>query len=80
MPLSMLEKLGGVKIHQEQMNLMVDGMVKAPYAIVEDVMVKMDKFIFSVGFVILDNKEDPFSKLQGPSSSVSRHFSEIKVI
>jgi hypothetical protein len=59
MPLSMLKKVVGVKVHQEQMNLILaDGMVKAPHAIIKDVTVKIDKFIFSVGFVILDNKED----------------------
>ncbi|XP_068486294.1 uncharacterized protein [Phaseolus vulgaris] len=36
----------------------VDETVKYPYGVVEDVLVKVDKFIFHVDFVIMDMKED----------------------
>jgi len=32
--------------------------VKHPYGVAEDVLMKVDKFMFSVDFVILDMKED----------------------
>jgi len=37
---------------------LVDKSIKYPYGVVEDVLVKVDKFIFPVDFVIVDMKED----------------------
>jgi len=37
---------------------LADETVKYPYGVVEDVLVKVDKFIFHVDFVIMDMKED----------------------
>ena len=36
----------------------VDHSVKRPYGVVEDVLVKIDKFVFPVDFVILEMPED----------------------
>lgn len=35
-----------------------DPSVKRPYGIVEDVLVKIDKFVFPIDFVILEMPED----------------------
>jgi len=37
---------------------LADKTVKHPYGVVEDVLMKVDKFLFSVDFVILDMKEN----------------------
>ena len=37
---------------------LADRTMKYPYGVVEDVLMKVDKFILTVDFVILDMKED----------------------
>lgn len=37
---------------------LADRSIKYPYGIIEDVLVKVDKFIFPVDFVMLDMEED----------------------
>lgn len=59
MPLSIFKRLGIGQIKNTMMTLhFADRSVKHPYGIVEDVLVKIDKFIFPVDFVVLDMEED----------------------
>ena len=59
MPLSMLKRMGGGKVKPTRMSLtLADLSVKYSYGILEDVLVKVDKFMFSADFVILDMEED----------------------
>jgi len=49
MPLSMLKKIGEVEILPTKMTLqLADKSIKHPYGIVEDLLVKVDKFIFQL--------------------------------
>jgi len=58
-PLKMLKKIGDLKIKPTKMTLpLVDRETKCLYGLVEDVLVKVDEFIFPVDFVIMDMKED----------------------
>jgi len=58
-PLAMPKKIGDLKIKPTKMTLqLADRVTKYPYGVVEDVLVKVDKFIFPVDFVIMDLKED----------------------
>ncbi|XP_050878075.1 uncharacterized protein LOC127081891 [Lathyrus oleraceus] len=59
MPLSIYKKLGIWFMQDTWMTLQFsDHSVKKPYGIVEDVLVKIDKFVFLVDFVILKIPED----------------------
>ncbi|XP_050878163.1 uncharacterized protein LOC127081982 [Lathyrus oleraceus] len=59
MPLSIYKKLGIGVVQDTRMTLQfADHSVKKPYGIVEDVLVKIDKFVFLVDFVILEMPED----------------------
>ncbi|XP_068480948.1 uncharacterized protein [Phaseolus vulgaris] len=59
MPLSMLKKIGDVEILPTRMTLqLADRSIKYPHGIVEDLLVKVDKFYFPVDFVIMDIEED----------------------
>ncbi|XP_050875070.1 uncharacterized protein LOC127078680 [Lathyrus oleraceus] len=59
MPLSIYKKLGIGTIQDTQMTLQfTDRSVRRPNGIVEDVLVKIDKFVFPVDFVILEMPED----------------------
>lgn len=59
MPLSIYKKLGLGTIQDTRMTLQfVDRSVRRPYGIVEDVLVKIHKFIFPFDFVILEMPED----------------------
>ncbi|XP_058745816.1 uncharacterized protein LOC131618655 [Vicia villosa] len=59
MPLSIYKRLGIGNIQNTRMTLQfADHSVKRPYGIVEDVLVKIDKFMFLVDFVILEMPED----------------------
>jgi len=58
-PLAMLKKIGDLEVQPTKMSLrLADRSIKYPYGVVEDVLVKVDKFIFPVDFVIMDMKED----------------------
>jgi len=58
-PLSMLKKIGDVEVRLTRMTLqLVDISIKYPYWIVEDLIVKVDKFLFPVDFVVMDMEED----------------------
>ncbi|CAJ2645795.1 unnamed protein product [Trifolium pratense] len=59
MPLSIYKKLGIGKINNTRMTLeFADHSIKHPYGIVEDVLMKVDKLIFPVDFVVLEMPED----------------------
>ncbi|XP_050889340.1 uncharacterized protein LOC127094562 [Lathyrus oleraceus] len=59
MSLSIYKRLGIGKVQDTIMTLQFgDHFVKRPYGVVEDVLVKIDKFVFPVDFVILEMSED----------------------
>ncbi|XP_050916307.1 uncharacterized protein LOC127131427 [Lathyrus oleraceus] len=59
MPLSIYKRLGIGKVQDTKMTLQfADHSVKRPYGVVEDVLVKIAKFVFSVDFVILEMPKD----------------------
>ncbi|XP_058733163.1 uncharacterized protein LOC131604756 [Vicia villosa] len=59
MPFSIYKRLGIGKVQDTRMMLQfADQLVKRPYGVVEDVLVKIDKFVFPVDFVILEMPED----------------------
>ncbi|XP_050897287.1 uncharacterized protein LOC127104123 [Lathyrus oleraceus] len=59
MPLSIYKKFGMRDVQDTRMTLQfTDHSVKKPYGIVEDVLVKIDKFVFLVDFIILEIQED----------------------
>ncbi|XP_027335274.1 uncharacterized protein LOC113849518 [Abrus precatorius] len=58
-PLSMLKKIRDVEVRPTRMTLkLTDRSVKLPHGIVEDMIVKVDKFMFPVDFVVMDIEED----------------------
>ncbi|XP_057444140.1 uncharacterized protein LOC130736318 [Lotus japonicus] len=58
-PLSMSKRLNLGEVTPTMISLqMADRSLKTPYGIIEDVGVKVDKFVFPVDFVILDMEED----------------------
>ncbi|XP_020207892.1 uncharacterized protein LOC109792853 [Cajanus cajan] len=59
MPLSMLQRIGDVEVKPTKMTLqLADRSIKYPHGIVEDLLVKVDKFFFPVDFVVMDMEED----------------------
>ena len=59
MSLSMFRKLGLGEVKPTTISLqMVDRSLTFPRRIIEDVLVKVDKFIFPVDFMVLDMEED----------------------
>jgi len=58
-PLSMLKRIGKVEVRPTRMTLqLVDRSIKHSYSIFEDLLVKVDKFLFPVDFVVMDIEED----------------------
>ena len=58
-PCSILKKLGITNLEPSNITLhLVDHSVIYPRGVIEDVLVKVDKFIFSADFVILDMEAD----------------------
>ncbi|XP_022871918.1 uncharacterized protein LOC111391016 [Olea europaea var. sylvestris] len=59
MPISVFKKLGLGKVNPTTLTLqLADRSITYPRGIIEYVLVKVDKFIFSVNFVVLDMEED----------------------
>jgi hypothetical protein len=55
----MIERIGGLEIRGTRMTLqLADKSIKRPTGIAEDVLVKVDKFIFPIDFVVMDIEED----------------------
>ena len=58
-PLSMLRKIGEIDVRPTRMTLqLADRSIKHPYGVVEDLLVKVDKFLFPIDFVVMDIEED----------------------
>ena len=58
-PLSMIKRIREVEIRPTRMVLqLADRTIKHPYAIIEDVLVKVEKFLFLVDFVVMDMDKD----------------------
>ena len=59
MPLSIMYKLGLEEPKATNVSLqLADRSITYPKGIIEDVLVKVDKFIFFVDFIVLDMKEN----------------------
>ncbi|XP_047175601.1 uncharacterized protein LOC124843026 [Vigna umbellata] len=59
MSLSMFEKIKGLELKPTRMTLQIaDRSLKYPYGVAEDVLMKVDKFLFPVDFVIMEMEED----------------------
>ncbi|XP_020235005.1 uncharacterized protein LOC109814900 [Cajanus cajan] len=59
MPLSMLQRIGEVEVRPIRMTLqLANRSIKYPHGVVEDLLVKVDKFWFPVDFVVMDMEED----------------------
>ncbi|KAI3771178.1 hypothetical protein L6452_02337 [Arctium lappa] len=59
MPLSIFRRLGLGEVQPTNITLqLADRSIKYPYGLIEDVLVKVDKFYFPVDFVVLDMDED----------------------
>ncbi|KAK5802387.1 hypothetical protein PVK06_029977 [Gossypium arboreum] len=59
MPYKMFKQLGLGKPKQTRMSIqLADKTIRFPRGIIEDVLVKIDKFIFPVDFIVLDIEED----------------------
>ncbi|KAK5802705.1 hypothetical protein PVK06_030322 [Gossypium arboreum] len=59
MPNKMFKQLGLGKPKQTRMSIqLADKTIRFPRDIIEDVLVKIDKFIFPIDFVVLDMEED----------------------
>ena len=58
-PLSMLRRIKEVEVRPTCITLQLVGRsIKRPYGIVEDLLVKVDKFLFLIDFVVMDIEED----------------------
>ncbi|KAK5836215.1 hypothetical protein PVK06_011977 [Gossypium arboreum] len=59
MPYKMFKQLGLEKPKQTRMSIqLADKTIRFPMGIIEDVLVKIDKFIFPVDFIVLDIEQD----------------------
>lgn len=59
MPLAIFKRLGIGEVKPTIISLqLVDSLVKYPFGIVEDLLIKIDKFIFLADFVVPDIEED----------------------
>jgi len=55
----MLKRIGDLEAKSTRATLkLADRSINYSYGVVEDVLVKMDKFIFPVDFVVMDIEED----------------------
>ncbi|XP_019433474.1 PREDICTED: uncharacterized protein LOC109340280 [Lupinus angustifolius] len=59
MPLSMMKRIGGIQLKPARMSLqLADRSIKYPEGVVEDILVKVDKFLIPVDFAVIDISED----------------------
>ncbi|XP_052729898.1 uncharacterized protein LOC108327226 [Vigna angularis] len=59
MPFSLFEKIGELELKPTRMSLqLADRSIKYPLGVVEDVLVRVDKFVFPVDFVIMEMEAD----------------------
>ncbi|CAJ2677728.1 unnamed protein product [Trifolium pratense] len=58
-PLSVIKRVGGLDITRTRMTLqLADKSITHPSGMAEDVLVKVDKFMFPIDFVVMDIEED----------------------
>src|ERR1044072_4140426 len=58
-PLSIVKRLGNVRMESTRMALqLADKSTISLYGVVKDMVVKVDKYLFPVDFVVIDMKED----------------------
>ncbi|XP_045810252.1 uncharacterized protein LOC123904661 [Trifolium pratense] len=58
-PLSVIQRVGGLDITRTRMTLqLADKSITRPSGMAEDVLVKVDKFMFPIDFVVMDIEED----------------------
>ncbi|XP_058741531.1 uncharacterized protein LOC131613911 [Vicia villosa] len=58
-PLSIIKRLGNIEMKSTRMTLqLADKSTTSPYGVAQDILVKMDKFLFPVDFVVVDMEED----------------------
>ncbi|CAJ2661335.1 unnamed protein product [Trifolium pratense] len=58
-PLSVIKRVGGLDITRTRMTLqLADKSITRPSGMAEDVLVKVDKFMFPIDFVVMDIEED----------------------
>ncbi|XP_068461880.1 uncharacterized protein [Phaseolus vulgaris] len=55
---NLLVSIGALSVDNALLDLGENISIKYPYGVVEDVLVKVDKFMFPVDFVVMDIKED----------------------
>ncbi|XP_019420721.1 PREDICTED: uncharacterized protein LOC109330908 [Lupinus angustifolius] len=59
MPISLMKSIGDLEIKPTRMTLqLANRFVKYPYGVAEDILVKVDRLVFPVDFVIMDIEED----------------------
>ncbi|XP_058726118.1 uncharacterized protein LOC131597437 [Vicia villosa] len=57
--LSIIKRLGNIEMKPTRMTLqLADKSLTSPYGVAQDMLVKVDKFLFPVDFVVLDMEED----------------------
>ncbi|XP_058733223.1 uncharacterized protein LOC131604824 [Vicia villosa] len=58
-PLSVVKRLGNIEMKHTKITLqLADKSIISPYGVVQDMLVKVDKFLFPVDFVVVDMEED----------------------
>ncbi|XP_058751099.1 uncharacterized protein LOC131624137 [Vicia villosa] len=58
-PLSVVKRLGNIEMKHTRITLqLADKSIISPYGVVQDMLVKVDKFLFPVNFVVVDMEED----------------------
>ncbi|MCI53918.1 hypothetical protein A2U01_0075165, partial [Trifolium medium] len=58
-PLSVIERIGGLDIKRTRLTLqLADKSITRPLGMAEDVLAKVDKFMFPIDFVVMDIEED----------------------
>src|SRR3954470_20815359 len=58
-PLSIVKRLGNIEMKTTRMTLqLADKSTTSPYGVAQDMLVKVDKFLFPVDFVVIDMEED----------------------
>ncbi|CAJ2658862.1 unnamed protein product [Trifolium pratense] len=58
-PLSVIKRIGGLDVTRTRMTLqLADKSITRPSGMAEDVLVKVDKFMFPIDFVVMDIEED----------------------
>ncbi|XP_058733404.1 uncharacterized protein LOC131605016 [Vicia villosa] len=58
-PLSIIKRLGNIEMKSTRMTLqLADKSTTSPYGVAQDILVKVDKFLFPVDFVVVDMEED----------------------